>query len=351
MLIDNFRRILKTLHRVRPAVQFYLYAVVCGILVYVAIMVSPAFKSADDLLAETTPMGELSKFKGQMQEFGEVGSVDQTVVHVNNFIELLYRVEKVGSSQVRSTASKIYKYEFLITCVGAILFIVLAAFHLRKGSFGPLLADPDPGRSIFEVVDLVTRFEEDVQIAYRESDEILRRATIILMAGIILAFVGIGVFIAMIPSYQGLREGAATLAPHSGGTGPQVQNPSEFGVWGFFDSFLSHYAKSLAIIIFIEATAWFLLKQYRDLFDDYKYMFRVYLKRANYALALRVLNVAIDKTPREQLGLVAALLGEDLTGRLQQGQTTEELEREKIPDANPVFSLFGEIIKSVTGKG
>lgn len=64
-----------------------------------------------------------------------------------------------------------------------------------------------------------------------------------------------------------------------------------------------------------------LLRQYRSLIEDYKAFHRLYLKRANYLVALKMLSRSEVTQP--ELFLVTTMLSEDLTGRLKVGETTE----------------------------
>jgi hypothetical protein len=96
------------------------------------------------------------------------------------------------------------------------------------------------------------------------------------------------------------------------------------------------------MLLFIEAIAWFLLRQHRVLIEDYKSFYRLYIRRTNY---LTVLKLVAESTDASHKGLlINALLIEDLSGRLRQGETTEGLEDQKLTDRN-----FAELaLNSVT---
>ena len=52
--------------------------------------------------------------------------------------------------------------------------------------------------------------------------------------------------------------------------------------------YLAQAIRPLGMLLFVEAIAWFLLRQYRALIEDYKVFHRVYLRRANLLAALRI---------------------------------------------------------------
>jgi hypothetical protein len=98
------------------------------------------------------------------------------------------------------------------------------------------------------------------------------------------------------------------------------------------------------MLVFVEGIAWILLRQYRALIEDYKSFHRMYLKRANYLVALKVLS-APEVTPH-QVFLVASIVSEDLTGRLKNGETTENIEGVRAIEPNPVFALLQSMIET-----
>ncbi len=111
----------------------------------------------------------------------------------------------------------------------------------------------------------------------------------------------------------------------------------------------SGVVRAVGILFFIEAVAWFLLQQYRRSMEDYKEFQRRAMKRGNLKVAHTMLQ-ARELMPDERL-VLTALLTEDMTGRLQQGETTDALEASKIVDPNPLFALFRDILAVVIGSG
>lgn len=151
----------------------------------------------------------------------------------------------------------------------------------------------------------------DVSDAAKRADELYSRSTLLLAGGIIMAFIGITIF------YLAL---------------PQVQ-PGERP--------LPYWPKSVratGMLVFVEGIAWFLLRQYRALIEDYKAFYRLYLKRANYLVAFKTLDTK-ELGPTRIL-LAASVMSEDLTGKLKAGETTENIEAVKAIEPNPVFQFF-----------
>jgi len=99
----------------------------------------------------------------------------------------------------------------------------------------------------------------------------------------------------------------------------------------------------MGVLIFIEAIAWFLLKQYRAIIQDYKFFHKMYLKRANYLIAYRTISGKEDVSDQELI-FITSLLSEDLSEKLKEGESTESLENLKSPTPNPIFSVLSNIL-------
>ncbi len=158
-------------------------------------------------------------------------------------------------------------------------------------------------------------FELEVKSAERRAEILFARSTLLLGGGIIMAFVGVAIF------YVTLPEGAKD------------------------DSVESYWLRAIrptGVLIFVEAIAWFLLRQYRALIEDYKWFHRLYMKRANYLAALRILDKSSVRP--EDIFLAASLVQEDLSGKLRKDETTESLEKMKISEDSPVT----EILRAIT---
>ena len=172
-------------------------------------------------------------------------------------------------------------------------------------------------------------FAQEVKLAEYRAETLFKRSTFLLTGGVLMAFVGVAIFYATLPE-----------PPHG-----QAQIHSTYWVSGI---------RAAGMLVFLEAIAWFLLRQYRNLIEDFKVFHRIYMKRANYLAAITVLDK--ETVRAEDLLLVTALLGEDFSGKLHSGETTEALESMKNESANPVFHLVHDALakafaRSSTEKG
>lgn len=161
----------------------------------------------------------------------------------------------------------------------------------------------------------------DVSAASERATDLLSRSTLMLVAGVVIAFIGVAVFYVSLPQFQ----------------------PGE-DRW----TYLEKGIRPTGMLVFVEGIAWFLLRQYRALIEDYKAFLRMYLKRANYLVALKTLS--LTEVCPAQLFLAASMISEDLTGRLRSGETTENIESVKNTEPNPVSSLLQSLLEGLRKK-
>lgn len=173
---------------------------------------------------------------------------------------------------------------------------------------------------------------------------IYNRSTQLLTAGVLMAFIGIAVFYFSLPDTSTSSIYAPIDASDVASTTTQA-HPTAPSFWAQLAPKLPGLLRSTGVLIFIEAVAWFLLKQFRSLIEDHKQFTRLYLKRANYLAAFALLRG--PGTKPETTLLAAALIQEDLSGVLRTGETLEAIEKEKIEDKNPVFSLFAAFLSRI----
>jgi len=157
----------------------------------------------------------------------------------------------------------------------------------------------------------------DIKLAITLAAALYSRSTLLLAGGIVMSFIGIAVFWASLP---------------------EIAADKKFDL----TSYLPQTIRPLGMLLFVEAIAWFLLRQYRALVEDYKLFHRMYLRRVNFLAALRITSKP-NVAPSE-LSVAAALLVDDLTSRLRPGETTETLEATKQIDSNPLVDLLTIII-------
>lgn len=158
-------------------------------------------------------------------------------------------------------------------------------------------------------------FAHEVRHAELRTETLFRRSTYLLTGGVLMAFIGVAVFYATVP--DPLKDEA-----HS--------------------SYLIRVIRSTGMLVFLEAIAWFLLRQYRSLIEDFKGFHRIYMKRANYLAAITLLDK--ENIRGEDILIVSALLGEDFSGKLVTGETTESLENMKQEGGNPVFEMVRDAL-------
>jgi hypothetical protein len=105
--------------------------------------------------------------------------------------------------------------------------------------------------------------------------------------------------------------------------------------------YLRSAIRPTGVLIFLEAIAWFLLRQHRAFVEDYKWFHRVYIKRVNYLAAAELLKrSAVSK---ENFFLATALVREDFLERLKDGETTESLEKHKMQEDGLVREILAVI--------
>ena len=93
------------------------------------------------------------------------------------------------------------------------------------------------------------------------------------------------------------------------------------------------------MLIFMEGIAWFLLRQYRVLIEEYKSFLRVYLKRSSYLIAWKAASSAADK----QFAVAQAMVSDDLSGTLNKNETTEVLETMRLSEPTPIVEILREV--------
>jgi hypothetical protein len=179
------------------------------------------------------------------------------------------------------------------------------------------------------LVSAETYLVKDVERALERSEEVFSRSTLLLIGGVLMAFVGVGIFFVALSDYSS----GASIADIF------LRPPASYsGILGIPGRQLFQGFRSTLMLIFIEAIAWFLLRQYRALVEDYKSFYRYYMRRANYLIVLKLASQNSDKSLEESL--VKALLSEDLSGRLKRGETTENLEGQRVTDGNFAESVL-----------
>jgi hypothetical protein len=232
-------------------------------------------------------------------------------------------------------------WNLVILGLGFLIVAVAAVLVLQKPSDPqqPILPSPKVN-STEQYLSTEQCLITDVQRVLSMSAQLFSRSTLLLVSGLVMAFIGVAVF------FVSLSDVVATFptapAPTSSGAESEpTQMASWFQTIGARQVILTF--KSTVMLVFLEAIAWFLLRQYRALIEDYKSFYRHCMRRSNYLVAYKL---AADRSDGKLIGeIVETLLAEDLTGRLKRGETTETLEGQRVIEPN-----FAETVVTKTSE-
>jgi hypothetical protein len=167
-------------------------------------------------------------------------------------------------------------------------------------------------------LDEIQTISQDISHNRKRADEIFYRSTIVLIGGVAMAFIGVAVF------YFSVREVRGDIG--GGALAIEILRPG-------------------AMLLFLEAVAWFLLNQYRLQSNDYRAYHDRLAKRTELLAAMHVLRGNGTNENREKLlSSLLAPLGETT---LRTGETTPSLESERLSAANPMFDVVRDLIKKL----
>lgn len=170
--------------------------------------------------------------------------------------------------------------------------------------------------------DSIETIFQDVLYGRKRADELFYRSTIILIAGIAMAFIGVAVF------YFSVKDVRNDIG--SGALAIEILRPG-------------------SMLIFLEAVAWFLLNQYRLHSGEYR-QYHVEVSRRTDLLAAMHLAKTSDSKEAVKSVLDSLLKQSDET-ILRAGETTPRLESEKLGSQNPVFQLAQDLVKKIPNMG
>ncbi|MDP9121577.1 MAG: hypothetical protein M3O15_09460, partial [Acidobacteriota bacterium] len=165
----------------------------------------------------------------------------------------------------------------------------------------------------------------EIQYAGQEVMAMKRRSLGMLMAGVTVSLAGLIVFLSLLPDLDSESHAAASLS---------------LGVKSL---------RSVGLLVFIEAVAWFFLRQYSASIEHGKYYHRIYLRRVSYLVTYKLLSrQGVEETDSM---LPVALLQEDLSGHLRASEASEMIEGLKLVEPNPVAQLLGALVHAAKGGG
>jgi hypothetical protein len=250
----------------------------------------------------------------------------------------------------------IIRWDRFLFVLGLFAFSVTALLFLRRIVSGAgSVEHPTLQNKAISDVKLEHYLVEDVQRAFERGDALFARSSLMLIAGILVAFLGIVAFALLTSSpstyFDTLDIRFAMPRDESGAARVGVDQFEKVRANDFFYGTIRYVLSNLRfvlIFVFVETVAWFLLKQYRALIEDYKTFYRVYLRRQNYTSSYLMLK----KRPLDQSAetlIAAAMLNEDLSGILSRGQELDSRAQLEFAERNSfsaITNFFERIVQS-----
>lgn len=338
-LMNVFKAVLRL---VRPAARQFrpadLIIVVFASVLLLALYWLTPLSARDDTIQEMFPQ-QLDALRSDIfRRAIETGEAQgSSVISINPLVdaELIASLKRdsnpLAKIKMETSVVKRVRFDNLILYGGiaVILFLATRAFTRPRASVPDAASNVSlgiPAPSVEDGLDspryVITAeafLSDQVQTAAAIANALYDRSTLLIVGGIVMAFVGVGVFYATVPETHDVASLGAYL--------PRVVRPT-------------------GILIFVEAIAWFLLRQYRVQIEDYKSFYRIYLRRANLLIALK--TIASARKDPAQMALAAAFLQDDQSGRLRKNETTETLAALAAAEPNPVFDLFKDLVTQIT---
>jgi hypothetical protein len=299
--------------------------------VFIAYSLTPLLNS-EAAIADATASKELAEVRAKLLDSvklsGEpAGTVAQ--VSLTPLVKVLVPIRawksENGVSFETGTTTRSIRYDQFVLLLGT-LGVLFFTVQTLLPSTPLIVSDASPvarasrGKSTPKTATAL--FERDVRAAERRAQVLFNRSTLLLGGGIIMAFIGVTIFYLSLPESANERS---------------------------LSSYALQAIRPTGVLIFVEAIAWFLLRQYRALIEDYKWFHRLYMKRANYLAAMRILEKSAVRP--EDLYIVASLAGENLSDRMKKDETTESLQRLQMSDDNPVSEILKVIGAIYSDKG
>jgi hypothetical protein len=306
-------------------VRTLLWISIAAVAVYAAYSMVPLFdRNASINLALASSEFDIAK-KRLMSSIEREGEERESYFHfaASGLVEVVVQIRAVdvdGVPKFQGTNAKVaVRYDRLVlwlgfaavlaltyrTLIGSPTGVILTSLGVRTGNETARARSATPASAT-----AIGLFEQEVKSADSRAEGLFVRSTLLLSGGIIMAFIGVVIFYVTLP--DGSKDDSAPY-------------------W-------LRAVRPTGVLIFVESIAWFLLRQYRALIEDYKWFHRLYIKRANYLAALRVLDK--DKVRPEDIFIAASLVQEDLSGKLAKGESTEGIEKIKISEEGPVTEIL-----------
>lgn len=225
-----------------------------------------------------------------------------------------------------------YRYDVIIVFTGLWLVLLYAIRTLgvtksdystfddseKSTAYRKVSRPTDVHASLSGAIDNISVLKDEVHYARRRALDVHQRSSIMLLAGVVMAFVGVGAFYVSLPP-----------------VGPDTT----------LEAYLMQSLRPAGMLVFVEALAWFLLRQYRSLSEEYRRFHRLAQRRADFLTAFMTVDQA--NTPDAVVLVLTALLQEPTTLVLKNGESTEAIEESKSASANPIFDLANSVLLRV----
>ncbi len=254
--------------------------------------------------------------------------------HAGKIIASLKCPPETTLTSSKLTVARRIKADIAFSLIALDLLFLFSGFYyprlLRKTSYTYYHTAPSPGYF----------FEDEIGQLWDKADQLYNRSTYLLVGGIFIAFVGIVIFvISTSPDSMPLQ--FEKMIPGNSNTGKESTVPSITDY-----SMILRFIRSFGMLIFIESVAWYLLRQYRTLMEDFKSFNRLKAKKTNQLIAFKMLSDK-DQIQPSLAVVIGDLLAEDYSGKLKPGESTEQLENSRIVDHNPIFDLLNKVVDRV----
>jgi hypothetical protein len=161
----------------------------------------------------------------------------------------------------------------------------------------------------------------DISNVSSRADALFARSSLMLIAGIIVAFVGITVYAFLTTEH--LPDPVPFLRPDKPPTFDElIKLKREDILLGVVSSIARNF-RYVIIFIFVETIAWFLLRQYIALIEDYKTFYRLFLRRQNYLVSYLMLKDVHKSRQPPNILIPVMMLHEDLSGTVEKNRSLE----------------------------
>lgn len=315
-----------------------------------AAFISPLVREKSISEREFSSPRFLSMREGFIRDSNRDPEAGESVYYTNNLSPLLNM--RAGVESLVGEDGLFYRNAFDIEVrwerIIALTSIVILTFTVVSYLVREQRDDERKRDRLSELFDLNRRSQAsavdfmiyDVRTAFDSAQSLLLRSNILLIGGILMSFIGVGAFFMSLTSFYSPTLSPEIVSAQNVSTPSRIQtDPGGDGDW-VSEEFIMITIKSTGVLIFLEAIAWFLLRQYRAIIEDYKYFYRIYLRRINYLVALKIID---GKAKKDNSTVVTALLREDLKGKLIIGETTESIEAMKALESGPVADILDTV--------